>query len=125
MHRLGSHKFSGKELKRLYQKAHELGLQEDANLLVRMGMESDQPHFFLVERYRFLVDTGQIRSEETSALKHQLLSQDPENKYLTHYQVAVIDFEALCTEMENEESSPEAAVKPPIDYIYRSLRAST
>lgn len=117
MHRLGSHKFSGKELKRLYQKAQELSLENDANLLIRIGMNSDQAHFFLAERYRFLVNTGQFNKEETNILKQQLLDSDPKNKYLTHYQVAVIDFEACCEEMEKRDLPPEMAIAPLLHYI--------
>lgn len=117
MKRLGSHKFSGKELKRLYQKAHELDLESDKNLLVRVGMESDLAHYFLTERYRFLVNQGQIKSKEAAALRQRLLTIDPDNQFLTHYQVAVIDFEACCEQMETTKISLDDAVKPLITYM--------
>ncbi|NGX43606.1 MAG: Disulfide bond reductase DsbH [Chlamydiae bacterium] len=117
MRRLGYHNFSGKELKRLYQKAHELGLTEDVNILVSVGVNSDLPHFFLAEKYRIFVNSGQINEEKTTSLKQQLLASDPDNKYLTHYQVAVIDFEACCEDMEKDKIPPSKAVSPLVDYI--------
>jgi protein disulfide-isomerase len=117
MKRLGTHKFSGKELKRLYQKAQELGLKIDQNLLVSLGMDSELSPFFISERYRQLASEGQITSNEAIALKRRLLAADPDNQYLTHYQIAVIDFETGCEDLETEKVSPDAAVKPLIAYI--------
>ncbi|HEY4831963.1 MAG TPA: thioredoxin family protein, partial [Waddliaceae bacterium] len=77
MQRLGSYHFSGKDLKRLYQKARELGLEVDSNLLIRKGMSSDQANFFLTERYRHLVHAGQIWDNETLLLRRKLLDSDP------------------------------------------------
>ncbi len=115
--RLNSHTFTGKELKRLYQKAQELGLENDANLLMRIGIQSDLTHFFLAERYRFLVKSGQTNSSEALKVKNQLLSSDPDNAHLTHYQVAVVEFEALSEELEQGKISPEEAVTPLEAYI--------
>ncbi len=115
--RVSSNNFSGKELKRLYQKAHELGLKDDQNLLIRIGMESDLAHFFQTERYRFLVSEGQLNTDEAVALKQRLFAIDPDNKNLTHYQIAVIDFESCCEEMEKNNMTPDQAVKPLTSYI--------
>lgn len=117
MRHLGAQNVSGKELKRLYQKAHELGLQDDANHIIRAGMESDLAPFFLTERYRYLVTHGQVRSKEAAILKQKLLESDSENKYLTHYQVAIIDFEANTEEMEKGSLSPEQVISPLVSYI--------
>ena len=117
MHHLGTYRLSGKDLKRLYQKANELGQKDDANKIVRAGVRSDQRHYFMTERYRFLVDEGQIYDDETKMLRRQLLANDSANKQLTHYQIAVIDFEAYCEEMEKENYAPELAVAPLVVYI--------
>lgn len=117
MRQIGAQKYSGKELKRLYQKAHELGLQEDANIIIRQGMESDLASFFLTERYRYLANHGQIESKETAALKMRLFASDPDNKHLTRYQVALIDFESKSNEMEETGLSPETVIAPLVDYI--------
>lgn len=117
MQRLGAYHFSGKDLKRLYQKARELGLESDSNLLVRKGINSDQSNFFLTERYRHLVHAGQMTDPETLILKKKLLESDPDNKFLTHYQVAVIDFEAYSEDTRKDSFSPDKAVEPLLAYI--------
>ena len=106
MQRLGSYHFSGKNLKRLYQKARELGLEADSNLLIRKGISSDQATFFLTERYRHLVHAGQIWNNETVNLKQKLLASDPDNEHLTHYQVAIIEFEAHYAEAGRRALQP-------------------
>lgn len=115
--RLGSHSFTGKELKRLYQKARELGLENDAQILIGVGVNSDQSHFFLTEQYRNLVNNQQIQSQEAQKVKKQLLEGDPENQNLTHYQVALIEFEALSEEALEGELDPNKAVLPLVTYI--------
>lgn len=125
MRHLGTHKFTGKELKRLYQKARELGLEDDVNILIRIGMDSDLAYFFLAERYRLLVSNGQIDNDETRALKQRIFDSDPENKHLTHYQVAVIEFEACCEKMEQADMTPDNAVSPLISYIEKFGREDT
>jgi len=110
-------KLSGKELKRMYQKAKELAKEEDANRILRIGVFSDQKQYFLTEKYRALAEEGMIHDDETLALKALLLSNDQNNNQLTHYQIAVIDFEAYCEEMAREGYSPEIAVAPLVEYI--------
>jgi len=117
MKRLGSHKFSGKELKRLYQQAHELGLKNDQNLLVRIGTDSDLSYFFLTERYRFLASHGQKESKEAIAIKEKLALIDPDNKFLSHYQIAMIDFEINNNDAEKRPISTDEIVEPIITYI--------
>jgi len=117
MQRLNTHALPGKDLKRLYQKARELGLREDQNLLIRIGMQSDLEHFFLTERYRFLVSNGTFHSNEAAKIKKRLYHIDPENAFLTHYQLAIIDFERLSREREATKEEPDKIVAPLLDYI--------
>lgn len=114
---LDKQKISGADLKQLYEKSLELGLDNDAMLIMKAGMQSDQSLFFLVERYRALANEGLIHEPEAVALRRQLMASDPKNSNLTHYQVAVIDFEAYCEEMEKEKYSPDLAIAPLVDYI--------
>lgn len=114
---LGKENISGNDLKTLYEKACEIELKEDAEKIVSLGMKSELCQFFQVEHYRCLADAGKIHSEEAAALKQLLIKSDPTNAKQTHYQVAVIDFEASCDKMEKENYSPEVAVLPLINYI--------
>lgn len=108
---------SGSDLKKLYEQAKKLQLDEDAIRIVKRGMDSDESHFFMIERYRFLADEGQIHAKEALRLRHELLAADPANKKQIPYQVALIEFGAFNDEMEKENYSVELAIAPLIDYI--------
>lgn len=116
MRRLALREYSGKELKRLYQKAHELGLENDADQLILYGINSDLSHFFLAERYRSLIKNGEMKSQEAAVIKQRLLSSDPNNDHLTHYQVAVAEFEALSEQLESKKVNADTAVSPLVNY---------
>lgn len=107
----------GEELKTLYYKAQELALQHEACRIMKVGMESDQPTFFALERYRFLAEEGQIHGKEATQLRRFLLEEDPFNQKMTHYYLAIIDFETFSTEMEKENYAPELAVAPLVSYV--------
>jgi protein disulfide-isomerase len=117
MKQLPTQAYLGKDLKRLFQKANELGLEEDANRIVDKGINSDLSHFFLAERYRTLIKTGRYHTQEAAAIKQRLLASDPSNSHLTHYQVAVIDFEFLNMELDRKKLNVETAVRPLTAYI--------
>lgn len=110
-------KLSSSELKELYMKAKELGRLPEALQIVNAGIQSEDNQYFMIERYRFLADEGQIFDENTIQLRKSILDSDPANSSLTHYQIAVIDFEAACEEMEKENFSPEITVAPLVSYI--------
>lgn len=110
-------KLSSLELKELYIKAKELGRLPEAIQIVNAGIQSEDNQYFMIERYRFLADEGQIFDENTVQLRKTILDSDPSNFAHTHYQIAVIDFEAACEEMEKENFSPEITVAPLVSYI--------
>lgn len=116
---LDKQKLSGMELKKLYEKSKELNLDNDTAQIMRLGLKSDQESYFLIERYRFLAEEGQIHSKEASSIKRRIHELDPKNENQTQYQVAVIEFESNCEEMEKDHYACEKAVLPLLDYIER------
>jgi len=117
MQGLDKQNLSGNDLKQLFEKANELSLDNDAIRIVKVGMQSDQKKYFLIERYRFLATEGRVHDIEATALRQQLLKLDPQNKDSIPYQLAVIDFEAFYEDMDKESYSPDHAVAPLVDYI--------
>lgn len=110
---------SSEDLRGLYAKCRELNRTEDLNRIVTLGMKGSDPRFFLLEKYRLLADEGLIHDKEAIEIKKQLVALDPTNAYLTHYDVASIDFEAYSQEMEKDNTSPELAVEPFVTYIQK------
>ncbi len=105
---------SGGELKRLYEKAQEFDFGNDLHRIVDLGLQSDQKLFFQIERYRMLADEGMAHTSKAIELKRQVLAADPTNAYKTHYQVAIIDFEAIS---DDGDKVPEHLVAPLVNYI--------
>lgn len=114
---LGQSPIKGQELKRLYEKATEYQLKEDIQKIVQLGLESDFSQYFLTEQYRLLVSEGYVHDPEAVVLRQQLLNNDPENRFWTHYKVALIDFEAYNEDLERGHVSSEKALEPLISYI--------
>lgn len=115
--KLGKEKASFKELTSLYGKAHKLCRFEDANRILQVGMRCEDNLFFLLERYRQLAKEGHLYQTEAAVLKQKLLAKDPQNKNLTHYEIAVIDFEAYAKKIGQEKYSVELAILPLLSYI--------
>lgn len=109
---------SGPELRLLYEQATELKRENDALYIAAVGVESDEKHFFLLERYRLLAQQNQGHSDAAIAIKQRLLASDPYNLKLTHYQVAVIDFETSCR-MEDKSANADDTVACLVDYIQK------
>lgn len=114
---LNNQNFGGSELRQLYAKARELGLKGDAITLISKGINSDESLFFLTERYRVFAKDGQIHHNEAVAIRQQLLENDKNNEHNIHYEVAVIDFEVNCEEIDKENFVAEKAVEPLVQYI--------
>lgn len=107
---------SGTELRALYDQANELKREGDALYITMVGMDSDQKHFFLIERYRLLSEQGHSHSETAQAIKQQLLALDPNNQKLIPYQVAMIDFECTCRTQHNHHSA-DITVAALVEYV--------
>ena len=105
------------ELKNLFNKSIELNIVSDTNRIVKIGIASDKPLFFLIERYRFLADEGQIHSKEALKIKQQLLSLDKNNTHLTQYTIALIEFQTLCGDIRRKETQTASIVAPLVSYI--------
>ena len=110
-------KYSGQELKQIYDKAKQLGISRDATKIRRKGMQSEESLYFMTEQYLFLADEGHIHSKEAVVLRQQLLNADPLNEKQIHYQVAVVDFEAYSNIMAKENDVAETAIAPLKSYI--------
>jgi len=74
----------------------------------------------LVEKYRLLAEKDKTRSKEAQQIKNEILSADPSNALMTHYQIALIDFQTSCREASKGNQPPEQTVKDLVAYIQRN-----
>lgn len=109
-------KIEAKELEALYTKAIELCRKEDAERIVRLGLQNKDNQFFLTERYRLLANEGLVNSSEAVGIKSLLLADNSPNLQKLHYELAVIEFEALS---KDDQCTADNAVAPLIAFIDR------
>lgn len=92
---------------RLYQIAQVLTRLEAQEVILAAGVEIEAP-FFLLERYRLLVEEG----KDAQALREKLLERED---YQVHFTVAMIDFQQRASTMED----PREVIKPLESYLER------
>lgn len=119
MDKLGSDKLSSSDLKELYRKTQEYNYPNDAVRIVNAGVNTEDSHYFQIERYRLLGKEGRIHDKEALALKEELLKNDPENAVFTHYEVACIEFKAYYDQMRKENYSADLTVAPLVEYVQK------
>lgn len=110
---------SSTDLKSLYQKASELGQDDEAAKLVQLGIKSEEKIYFLLEKFRSLGTQGDIRSAQAQNVKKEIQSLDPNNEKETQYEIALIEFESYSDDMAKDIASAEIAVAPLIQYIQK------
>lgn len=114
---LGKTPFSPFELQKLYEKARALQREGDAVAITSIGLQDKSNVFFLKETFRHLAEEGKLNTDEAKKLKTALLESDPNNAQHIHYDVALIEFESSCSELEKDHYTPEVAVSPLVEYI--------
>lgn len=110
-------KLSEQELQKLFEKARQLQRESDAEAILNKGLSQQDSFYFLREKFRSLAEKGYINSTETQAFKQKLLALDTQNIHHINYDIAMIEFEANCSQMENESFTLEAAIAPLVQYI--------
>lgn len=113
---LNNSKLSEQDLQKMYEKARQLQREGEANAILKVGMQQNKNVYFLRERFRTLADEGKINDAETQKIKSELLQVAPDVRQMS-YDIAMIEFEANCAELEKENFSAEAAVAPLVGYI--------
>lgn len=113
---LGSSKLTDQDLQKMYEKARQLQRESEANAIIKIGLKESKSSFFLKERYRNLAEEGSLSNNEAQVIKNELL-KDKSNRRQVEYDLAMIEFEAHCAEMEKDHYDPEKAVAPLLSYI--------
>lgn len=102
-----------KQLEDLYRTARELKREQEATLLVEEGVERGAI-FFLLEKYRELVDLGKVSDKKAQDIRKRLLALDPNNEKKVLFSLALIDFQKLSSE---RPANPLAVIRPLEDYL--------
>lgn len=106
------HELNPTQLCELYQFAQELQQSDAIDSVFEAGLKNNDP-FFLLEKYRLLVEKGQITSVEGKSLRNQLLDSNAPH---IHFTVATIEFQELAKKASKIKDLQEV-VKPLEDYL--------
>ncbi len=102
-------------LRTLYHIAQELGREGAITQILDRGLQT-QDSYFLLEKYRLLIEKGEIGSSDALALRKKILSIESEEAQEMHLAVAMIDFQQLS---QNSRDLPDCAVAPLLEYLVR------
>lgn len=100
------------QLRKLYQIAQELGRLSAMEEILAAGLNTEDSYFFL-EKYRMLVERGEMKSADALSLRQKLNLLDIKNRQEALFTLALIDFQ----ELSQKKESPEVAVQPLTDYL--------
>ncbi|MFN0065531.1 MAG: thioredoxin family protein [Chlamydiales bacterium] len=99
-------------LERAYYLSQELCCDGAIELVLDYGIKSNDPGYFLVEKYRRLLSQGKGDLAEIASLRKQIEQLGSHEEL---YHLALIDFQALAAEEENQIS--EKVVAPLKHYL--------
>lgn len=99
-------------LRKLYQLAQDLGREEAIERILEQGLHTEDP-YFLLEKYRLLVQNGKMAEPEAALLRQKMMELDPSEFKEIHFTMALIDFQQL----SQNNSCPDCAVEPLNQYL--------
>jgi protein disulfide-isomerase len=109
---------SAPQLKKLYLIAQELGCAPSIEQILEAGLKMEDPYFCL-EKYRLLVEKGEMKNEKALSLRQKLIALDSESEFLNGqgvpFTLALIDFQ----ELSQKNYAPELAAHPLVEYLDR------
>ncbi len=100
-------------LEDLYKLARELERENEALSILNIGVMKGAL-FFLLEKYRLLVEEGKSSEAEALHLRQRLVALDPKNEKKIPFSLALIDFQRLSNE---KLINPFVAIRPLEEYL--------
>ncbi|MDP1836661.1 MAG: thioredoxin family protein [Chlamydiales bacterium] len=114
---LGRSNLPHEELKELYVKARDLGQNQEATAILENGLKSDRDNFFLLEKYRSVIEEGDANGKDAIRLRDRLLNVAEDKMMRANHDVAVVEFQVLQGKMKKEKLTPAAVATPLVYYI--------
>lgn len=105
------------ELQYLYAHAGRFADETFKHALLKQGLKVDRGSYFLLEEYGEMLSKGNYEANQLNRVRHKILIRDPENMHGCLRKLAVLDFEAMVNQ-KNQQRVAEV-VRPLIDYLSR------
>lgn len=107
---------SEETLQRFYLQALKFGFNSFREEILQVGLKTGKTPFFLLEKYKLLIEEGKGRQGEVVALKKELIRRDPQNQFGVHRTLAVVEFHELSNRYRLRKK-PDQIVKPLVEYV--------
>lgn len=109
------------DLEQLYELAKDVSNTQFMDLALKRGVAQDH-YFFLKEKCRELVESGHMQSEEYRNIKAKLLEKDPNNAQMTHFTLALLEFQELAKlSKDGMLQEPHKVIAPLENYLSSPL----
>ncbi|MES2345595.1 MAG: thioredoxin family protein [Chlamydiota bacterium] len=107
---------SGEKLQELYMTALKYGFNDYRYEILSVGLQRDKTPFFLLEKYKLLIENGKFKGREALDVRKELIKRDPKNDYGVHRTLAIVDFHKLSNRYRLRKKPDEVAA-PLVDYV--------
>lgn len=104
------------QLKDLYLKAKTLSAPYFKQVILERGLKKEKGNFFHLEKLGSALERHKLKSPQILKLKSDLLKRDPDNKWGTHFKVALLEFQKIASRFKSK-GRPERAIKPLLHYV--------
>lgn len=106
-----------KKWEELYQKAKQLSSTEIKKIVLERGLKEGGGIDLLLEKYVFLLESKKLKDKSVRECREQLLRRDPENRFGTHFKIAMADFYKL-DDSRKTKKNPKKALRPLLHYLH-------
>lgn len=99
----------------LYLKAKTLSAPYFKQVILEQGLKKEKGNFFHLEKLKGAFEKHKLKNPQVVKLKSELLKRDPDNKWGTHFKVALLEFQKATS--RKSKGRPEKVIKPLLRYI--------
>lgn len=110
--------FEEESWKDLYLKAKKFSVPCFKQVMLEKGLKKEKGTFFHVEKYASMLEKHKLKNPEVLKMKRDLLKRDPENKFETHFKVALLDFQKRASSLKSKDRY-EKAIIPLLNYLHQ------
>jgi protein disulfide-isomerase len=102
-------------LENSHERAKKIGSMHFQKQILNKGLKKDKGTYFLIEKYKILLDQGKDGTIEAIELREKILEKDHHNISKLHLQLAILDFQYLAK--KTNITDIKKIITPLIEYI--------
>ncbi len=110
------HQFDANKWRELYIKTKQFSSADFKKLVLERGVQEDPGTDLLLEKYAFLLEKNTLKNRAVRSCRQKLLQKDPDNRFGTHFKIALADFHKLSAKSSKH---PQKILRPLLRYLQR------